>query len=56
MIKNIRTKTTIGDEFKNKLIYVVGWRLGNLEKNKIVAKSTFLDPPLKKTVGITGKC
>jgi len=49
MLKNLRTETTIGNEFKNKLIDVVGRRLGNLEKNKIVAKSTFLDPRLKKT-------
>ncbi|KAL4089312.1 hypothetical protein QTP88_024366 [Uroleucon formosanum] len=49
MLKNLRTETTIGIEFKNKLIDVVGRRLGNLEKDKIVAKSTLLDPRLKKT-------
>ncbi|KAL4123188.1 hypothetical protein QTP88_015411 [Uroleucon formosanum] len=49
MLKNFRTETTIGIEFKNKLIDVVGRRLGNLEKDKIVAKSTLLDPRLKKT-------
>jgi len=49
MLKNLRTETIIGNEFKNKLIDVVGRRLGNLEKDKIVAKSTFLDPRLKKT-------
>ncbi|KAL4148694.1 hypothetical protein QTP88_002865 [Uroleucon formosanum] len=49
ILKNLRTETTIGIEFKNKLIDVVGRRLGNLEKDKIVAKSTLLDPRLKKT-------
>lgn len=49
MLKNLKTETTIGNEFKNKLKDVVGRRLGNLEKDKIVAKSTFLDPRLKKT-------
>ncbi|KAL4111764.1 hypothetical protein QTP88_015653 [Uroleucon formosanum] len=49
MLKNLRTETTIGIEFKNKLIDVVGRRLGNLEKYKIVAKTTLLDPRLKKT-------
>jgi len=48
MLKNLRTETTIGNEFKNKLIDVVGRRFCNLERDKIVAKSTFLDPRLKK--------
>jgi len=34
MLKNLRTETTIGNEFKNKLIDVVGRRLGNLEKTR----------------------
>ncbi|XP_008178492.1 zinc finger BED domain-containing protein 4-like [Acyrthosiphon pisum] len=49
MLKNLITETTIGNEFKNKLIDVVVRRLDHLEKDKIVAKSTFLDPRLKKT-------
>lgn len=38
MLNNLRTKTTIRNEFQNKLIDVVGRRLGHLEKDKIIAK------------------
>jgi phenolic acid decarboxylase len=48
MLKNLRTETTLENEFKNKVIDVVGRRLGNLEKYKIIAKSTFLGPRLTK--------
>eukprot|EP00102_Acyrthosiphon_pisum_P010151 XP_008178343.1 PREDICTED: zinc finger BED domain-containing protein 4-like [Acyrthosiphon pisum] len=49
IIKSVQIKTTIGEAFKNTLIDVVNRRLGHLEKNKIVAKATFLDPRFKKT-------
>lgn len=49
MLRNIKIETTIGEAFKNTLMDVINRRLGNLEKNKIVAKATFLDPRFKKT-------
>ncbi|KAL4141795.1 hypothetical protein QTP88_004363 [Uroleucon formosanum] len=43
------SETDVGDVFRNMLIDIVSRRLGILEKNKIVAKATFLDPRFKKT-------
>lgn len=50
ILRNLKTKTDIGDVFRNMLMEIVSRRLGILEKNKIVAKATFLDPRFKKTV------
>lgn len=44
---NMRPKTDIGLWFQSRLIDTVSRRLGILESNKIVAKSTFLDPRFK---------
>jgi len=49
ILRNLKTETDIGDIFKNTLTDVVRRRLDILEKNKIVAKATFLDPRFKKT-------
>ncbi|XP_050054962.1 zinc finger BED domain-containing protein 4-like [Aphis gossypii] len=49
ILKNLKTKTDIGDVFRNMLMDIVSRRLGILEKDKIVAKATFLDPRFKKT-------
>jgi len=49
ILRNLKTKTDIGDVFRNMLMDIVSRRLGILEKNKIVAKATFLDPRFKKT-------
>ncbi|XP_008184752.2 zinc finger BED domain-containing protein 1-like, partial [Acyrthosiphon pisum] len=48
-VKNIKPDTHAGILLQNTLLDVVARRLGSLEKNSIVAKSTFLDPRLKKT-------
>ncbi|KAL5246419.1 hypothetical protein ACI65C_013827 [Semiaphis heraclei] len=48
-VKNIIPDTHACILLQNTLLYVVARRLGSLEKNSIVAKSTFLDPRLKKT-------
>ncbi|XP_060847297.1 E3 SUMO-protein ligase ZBED1-like [Rhopalosiphum padi] len=48
-VKNIKPDTHAGILLQNTLLDVVARRLGCLEKNSIVAKSTFLDPRLKKT-------
>lgn len=48
-LRNLKTKTDIGDVFRNMLMGIVSRRLGILESNKIVAKATFLDPRFKKT-------
>ncbi|CAG9829823.1 unnamed protein product [Diabrotica balteata] len=47
---NIHTETEVGQTLKTTLLDVVSRRLGHLEKNKIVAKATFLDPRFKKVV------
>lgn len=53
-VKSIKPETGSGVLLQNTLLDVVARRLGSLEKNKIVAKSTFLDPRLKKTAfGLT---
>ncbi|XP_025191883.1 zinc finger BED domain-containing protein 1-like, partial [Melanaphis sacchari] len=49
ILKSVQIKTSIDEAFKNTLIDVANRRLGQLEKNKIVAKATFLDPRFKKT-------
>jgi hypothetical protein len=49
ILRNLKTKTDIGEVFRNMLMDIVSRRLGILEKNKIVAKATFLDPRSKKT-------
>jgi hypothetical protein len=49
ILRNLKTETDIGDVFRNMLMDIVSRRLGILEKNKIVAKATFLDPRFKKT-------
>jgi len=47
-------KTAIGQILKTTLLNAVSRRLGSLEGNKIVAKSTFIDPRFKKTAfGLT---
>lgn len=47
-LKSIVTKTITGTELNKIVIDVISRRLGILECNKIVAKSTFLDPRFKK--------
>lgn len=49
MVKNIKPETDAGILLQNSLLDIVTRRLEILEKNKIVAKSTFLDPRFKKT-------
>ncbi|KAL4112812.1 hypothetical protein QTP88_016538 [Uroleucon formosanum] len=49
ILRNLKTETDVGDVFRNMLMDIVSRRLGILEKNKIVAKATFLDPRFKKT-------
>ncbi|CAG9830004.1 unnamed protein product [Diabrotica balteata] len=48
-IKDLKPMTDVGLWLQNQLIEIVSRRLGSLEENKIVAKSTFLDPRFKKT-------
>lgn len=48
-VKNIKPDIHAGILLQNTLLDVVARRLGSLEKNSIVAKSTFLDAKLKKT-------
>ncbi|KAL4119491.1 hypothetical protein QTP88_012298 [Uroleucon formosanum] len=48
MLKSIITNTTAGNALQKIVIDVIGRRLGILECDKIVAKSTFLDPRFKK--------
>jgi hypothetical protein len=47
-VKSIITNTTAGNSLQKIVIYVIGRWLGILECDKIVAKSTFLDPRFKK--------
>jgi len=47
-LKSIITNTTAGNALQKIVIDVIGRRLGILECDKIVAKSTFLDPRFKK--------
>ncbi|XP_008178503.1 zinc finger BED domain-containing protein 1-like [Acyrthosiphon pisum] len=47
-LKSIITNTTAGNALQKITIDVIGRRLGILECDKIVAKSTFLDPRFKK--------
>ncbi|KAL4092433.1 hypothetical protein QTP88_026934 [Uroleucon formosanum] len=48
MVKNIKPETDAGILLQNSLLDIVARRLGILEKNKTVVKSTFLDPRFKK--------
>lgn len=48
-VRNLRPETNIGLWLQSKLLETISSRLGILESNKIVAKSTFLDPRFKKT-------
>ncbi|XP_023217520.1 zinc finger BED domain-containing protein 1-like isoform X1 [Centruroides sculpturatus] len=48
LLKNIKPETPVGEKLKNELIITISRRFGFLETNKIVAKSTFLDPRYKK--------
>jgi len=43
-------KTATGQTLKTTLLNAVSRRLGSLEGNKIVTKSTFIDPRLKDLV------
>lgn len=43
----LNTTTEVGSQLKNSLIDVIGRRLAPLEKDKIVAKATLLDPRFK---------
>ncbi|KAE9528899.1 hypothetical protein AGLY_012474 [Aphis glycines] len=47
-LKSIITNTTAGNALQKIVIEVIVRRLGILERDKIVAKSTFLDPRFKK--------
>lgn len=47
-LKSIITNTTAGNALQKIVIDVIDRRLGILECDKIVAKSTFLDPRFKK--------
>jgi len=48
-VRKVRPKTDAGILLPSSLLDVVSRRLGSLEKNKVVSKSTLLDPKLKKT-------
>ena len=48
-LKNLQPSTEVGTWLQKKLLEIVSRRLGSLETNKIVARSTFLDPRFKKT-------
>jgi hypothetical protein len=54
MVRNVRPETDAGILLKNSIVAIVARRLGSLEKDKIVSKSTLLDPKFKKTTfGLT---
>jgi len=48
-VRKVRPETDAGILLQSSLLDSVSRRLGSLEKNKIVSKSTLLDPKLKKT-------
>lgn len=48
-LRNMTPTTEIGIWLQSKLVEIISRPLGILELNKIVAKSTFLDPRFKKT-------
>ncbi|CAH2013549.1 unnamed protein product [Acanthoscelides obtectus] len=48
-LRNIQPATDIGLWLQSKLLDVISRRFSILESNKIIAKSTFLDPRFKKT-------
>lgn len=48
-VRKVRPETDAGILLQSSLLDVVSRRLGSLEKNKIVSKSTLLDPKFKKT-------
>jgi hypothetical protein len=53
-VRNKRPETDAGILLKNSLVAIVTRPLGSLEKDKIVSKSTLLDPKFKKTAfGLT---
>jgi hypothetical protein len=47
-VRNVRPETDVSILLKNSLVAIVARRLGSLEKDKIVSKSTLLDPKFKK--------
>ncbi|KAJ8940715.1 hypothetical protein NQ318_009118 [Aromia moschata] len=47
-LKTIKPVSEVGLWLQNKLIETISRRLGSLESNKIVAKTTFLDSRLRK--------
>lgn len=49
ILRNMKIETDVRDVFRNMLMDIVTRRLGILEKNKIVAKATFLDLRFIKT-------
>uniref|UniRef100_A0A6P7H2S3 Zinc finger BED domain-containing protein 1-like n=1 Tax=Diabrotica virgifera virgifera TaxID=50390 RepID=A0A6P7H2S3_DIAVI len=48
-LKSVKTNTDVSLLLKNQLIEVISRRFSGWEENKIVAKSTFLDPRFMKT-------
>lgn len=47
-LRNYEPKTAAGMELQTSLVEVISRRLSNLEKNRIIACATFLDPRMKK--------